>query len=88
MSVSAEFGDPCTTDSDCTVDEFCDDCGTCQNVFDIDGDGVTDDVDNCPEVSNPGQEDADSNGVGNACEHELVCCDASQCSASSHRPQR
>jgi Thrombospondin type 3 repeat len=34
---------------------------------DADGDGVADDVDNCPLVSNPGQEDTLANGVGDAC---------------------
>ena len=35
---------------------------------DRDGDGLTDDVDNCPVVGNPGQGDANLNGVGDACE--------------------
>jgi hypothetical protein len=35
---------------------------------DRDGDGVTDDLDNCPVVANAGQEDANLNGIGNACE--------------------
>ncbi|HHJ35049.1 MAG TPA: hypothetical protein ENJ87_04725, partial [Gammaproteobacteria bacterium] len=36
--------------------------------IDRDEDGVLDGDDNCPADSNPGQEDADSNGVGNVCE--------------------
>jgi len=36
---------------------------------DVDGDGVLTAIDNCPQVYNPLQEDADSNGVGDAC-----CC--------------
>jgi hypothetical protein len=36
---------------------------------DLDGDGVTDAVDNCPDISNPCQEDNNGDGTGNAC-----CC--------------
>ncbi|MFT7559976.1 MAG: hypothetical protein ACI93R_001891, partial [Flavobacteriales bacterium] len=35
---------------------------------DVDGDGVIDSLDNCPTIANPGQEDANGNGVGDACE--------------------
>ncbi len=38
---------------------------------DTDEDGVPDAFDNCPLVSNPGQEDTNQNGVGDACD---VCC--------------
>jgi thermitase len=34
---------------------------------DDDGDSVVDGLDNCPAVSNPGQEDADSDEIGDAC---------------------
>jgi hypothetical protein len=35
---------------------------------DADGDGVQDEIDNCPDVANPTQADADGNGVGDACD--------------------
>lgn len=35
---------------------------------DSDGDGISDDVDNCPLVSNPSQTDSNSDGVGDACD--------------------
>ncbi len=35
---------------------------------DSDGDGVSDDQDNCPEVANPTQLDSDADGSGNACD--------------------
>jgi len=48
-------------DDDCdgTVDEATDD---------RDGDGVLNCVDNCCEAFNPGQEDTDGNGIGDACD--------------------
>ncbi len=39
---------------------------------DTDGDGVPDVLDNCPMTPNPAQEDANSNGIGDACECALV----------------
>ncbi len=36
---------------------------------DTDGDGVANDVDNCPNVANPNQEDSDTDGLGNACDN-------------------
>ena len=39
---------------------------------DSDYDGVPDDIDNCPTVSNAGQEDNDQDGVGNACEDYIL----------------
>ena len=35
---------------------------------DADNDGIADDVDNCPADANPGQEDADGDGIGDVCD--------------------
>jgi hypothetical protein len=43
----------------------------CFSSHDEDGDGVLDDCDNCPAVTNPNQADADGDGVGDACDPEL-----------------
>ncbi len=37
---------------------------------DMDGDGVSNEVDNCPNSFNPGQEDRDSDGTGDVCDPE------------------
>lgn len=37
---------------------------------DSDDDGVSDGQDNCPNVANPGQEDDDNDGLGNACDSD------------------
>ena len=44
-----------------TTSEFNDD-------IDSDGDGIANDVDNCPSTPNPNQADADGDGTGDACE--------------------
>ena len=38
---------------------------------DRDGDGIPDDVDNCPGVKNPTQIDTDGDGVGDACDDDI-----------------
>ncbi|NCG18876.1 MAG: hypothetical protein GWP91_07685, partial [Rhodobacterales bacterium] len=55
------------TDSD-TVLDYCDICSGGDDNLDADGDGVPNACDNCPTVSNSGQNDVDSDGVGNACD--------------------
>jgi len=49
--------------NDCNGNRNPDDCDP-----DADGDGVTDDCDNCPQTANADQLDCNGNGVGNACE--------------------
>ena len=41
---------------------------------DRDGDGIVNHRDNCPYISNPGQEDANGDGVGNACPGPAINC--------------
>jgi hypothetical protein len=45
---------------------------TCQ---DVDDDSLPDGIDNCPEVPNPDQADADGDGVGDACNTGLCPCE-------------
>lgn len=41
---------------------------------DSDGDGINDDLDNCPSKYNPNQEDSDQNGLGNVCDFNANPC--------------
>ena len=57
------------------------------NPPDSDADGYSDALDNCPDLSNPGQEDLDFNGVGDACETNVNSyIEATSGDAASGRP--
>ena len=43
--------------------------GRCARPPDLDGDGVPDACDNCPNTPNPDQLDTDGDGVGDACDN-------------------
>jgi hypothetical protein len=49
---------------------------------DQDYDGVLDSKDNCPKAANPGQEDANRNGIGNACDCGKPVCKGDELVAS------
>ena len=44
------------------------DVGAFELIADSDGDGVNDDLDNCPDDANPAQTDSDGDGGGDACD--------------------
>jgi hypothetical protein len=48
---------------------------------DGDGDGVCDDVDNCPLNANPGQQDSDGDGIGDTCDNCLINANSDQLDA-------
>ena len=50
----------------------------CDNANDTDGDGLFGCLDNCPNVSNPGQEDGDADGIGDACDNCSVDANPNQ----------
>jgi len=54
-----------------TINEWCILSALQATATDTDGDGVTDDVDNCSNVSNPAQTDSNGDGFGNACDADL-----------------
>ncbi len=68
-----ECNDGIDNDKDGFFDEEDSDCRdsspqTERPSADTDGDGITDDIDNCPNIGNALQEDSDGDGVGDVCE--------------------
>jgi hypothetical protein len=62
---------PSCDDGDRCTDDRCDpQANACVNVPlpDVDQDGVCDEVDNCPTVFNPDQQDSDNDGLGDRCD--------------------
>ena len=61
-------GQRCEARGGCAADHVCiDDVCVPDELLDVDGDGVLDAVDNCPDVPNPDQADTDGDGIGDAC---------------------
>jgi hypothetical protein len=53
------------------------------SCLDSDGDGICDPKDNCPDVANPKQEDADGDDVGDACALSAGDCNADMLSTNN-----
>ncbi|MBY0277560.1 hypothetical protein K2Z84_19680 [Candidatus Binatia bacterium] len=66
----------CRADADCPPDAACEPQRITVGVpvRDLDDDGVPDALDNCPEMPNPLQQDADGDRVGDACDAQNGPC--------------
>jgi len=53
------------------VIDGCDRCPGEDDLSDSDVDGVRDCLDNCPELFNPNQVDADGDGIGDSCDEVI-----------------
>jgi len=95
MSVCEKQHGTCTTDADCAVGTTCDTSMPITPASpDTDGDGVPDQLDNCPLAANPTQTDLDGDGAGDACDAETCGdgvvmgseeCDGNPCAAGPCR---
>jgi hypothetical protein len=83
---NAFCADSCCCTYVCNADPFCcqvrwdsicvtkaADCATACVEPDADGDGIRDDIDNCPAAPNPSQADCNLNGIGDACDGAPDC---------------
>ena len=59
---------PTDLDGEPRSSDLAPDIGADERALDDDGDGVVNDLDNCPDDANPAQADSDGDGTGNACD--------------------
>jgi hypothetical protein len=63
------IGKVCETSEDC-MSGICGTSMTCAKAGDMDGDGVSDSIDNCPNIPNSKQEDQDNDQIGDVCDDD------------------